>query len=120
MSGLGLAIASVRSQASVSGAVGVGSQKHTPSTVQADGHANLFENEVLFEVVARRSQGLGSPGNDDPVGLQNSSPLEKFSRDLLHAVIEAAEHRRIGNIRIRRGIEVEEFSHRELISILTL
>jgi hypothetical protein len=58
--------------------------------VQADGHPDLLEDEILLEIVARRSQGLGSSGDDNHVGTLDTLLLQKLTHGCADPVIEAA------------------------------
>ena len=53
MVGLGLDVSFEMGQAAIGGAIGVAHHYNALCVVQADRHSNLFENEVLLEVVAR-------------------------------------------------------------------
>ena len=65
MVGFGRLVAVEMRQTAVGGAIGVAHDQDAFSLVQADGHADLFENEVPFEVVARGGEGLRSSGDDN-------------------------------------------------------
>jgi hypothetical protein len=108
---LGYFIAFEMGQAAVGGAVGVAHDQDTFGLVQANGHADLFEDEVLFEVVARGGQGLGSSGNDDHVSAMDALLLHELSHRGADAVIEAAEDRRVGYVWGGGRIEMEDFAH---------
>jgi hypothetical protein len=90
MFGLGIAIAVEMSQAAIGRAIGVAHHQHSFGLVQANGHSNLFENEVLLEVVAWRSQRLGSSGDNNHVGALDALLLQKLSHRHADAMIEAA------------------------------
>jgi hypothetical protein len=77
----------------------MGDDQHAFGLVQVDGHADLFEEEVLFEVVARGGEGLGSSGNGDHVGAFDALLLQELSHGRADAVIEAAEDSGVGYVR---------------------
>ena len=85
-------------EASIGSAIGVAHDQHTLGLVQSDRHTDLFEDEIPFEVVARRGQGFGSSGDDDHVHPFNFLLLQELSDGRSDAVIEAAEHGRVGHV----------------------
>ena len=111
MFGLALAIAFERRQSAVGSTIGMAHQVHAWTLVEQNGHANLLENEIALEVVARRCQRLRAARNNDHVGTQDSLLLEKFLHRVPDALVEAAEHRGVGNVLIGRGVEMEDFAH---------
>ncbi|MFZ0480369.1 MAG: hypothetical protein WAL71_14590 [Terriglobales bacterium] len=111
MSGFGVAVSVEVGEAAIGGAVGMAHHKNALGLVQADGHADLLEDEILLEIVARGGESLGAAGNDDHVGSLNGLVLEEFSNGLADAVVETAEHRGIGDVGLGRGVEVEDFAH---------
>jgi|SRR5208282_1972182 hypothetical protein len=111
MVGLGRAVAFEMSQSAVGSAVGVAHDQDALRLVQADGHADLLEDEVLLEVVARGSQGLGSSGYYDHVSALDGLLLQELSHDGADAVIEAAEHGGIGDVWVGGRIEMEDLAH---------
>lgn len=96
--GLGSAIALEVREASIRGAIGMAHDEHAPGLVQADRHADLFENELLLEIITRRGEGFGAAGHDDHVGALNGLLLQEFSDGSADPVVEAAEHRSVGDI----------------------
>jgi hypothetical protein len=100
MFGFGLAVTFEMVQATVSGAVGMGDDHHAFGLMQVDGHADLFEDEVLFEVVARGGEGLGSSGDGDHVGVLDALLLQELSHGGADTVIEAAEDSGVGDVRV--------------------
>jgi hypothetical protein len=100
MFGFGLAVAFEMVQATVSGAVRMGHDHDAFGLVQVDGHADLFEDEVLFEVVARGGEGLGSAGDGDHIGVFDALLLQELSHGRADAVIEAAEDGGVGYVRV--------------------
>jgi len=76
-----------------------------------DRHAHLLEDEVALEIIARRGQGLCPSRDDHHVGAQDTSPLQELVHGNADALIEAGEHHRIGDIRIRRGVPMKGFFH---------
>jgi hypothetical protein len=74
-------------------------------------HADLFEDEVLFEVVARGGEGLGSSGDDDHVGALDALLLQELSHGRADAVIEAAEDGGVGHVRAGGRVEMEDLAH---------
>src|SRR5258708_11233752 len=105
------AIAFKSGQAAVGCAIGVTHQEYTLRLVQQDGHAYLFEDEVTLEIVARRSQSLGAACYDDHVGTQDAPTLEKLVYGRADALVKAGEHGGVGDVGIRRGIEVKYLVH---------
>ena len=110
MFGLGIAITVEMSQAAIGRTIGVAHHQDSFGLVQANGHPNLFENEVLLEVVARRSQCLRSPGDDNHVGVLDALLLQKLSYGLADAVIKAAEDRGIGDVSVGRRVKMEDLA----------
>ncbi len=76
--------------------IGMAHHQDASGLMQADGHTDLFKNKVLLEVVARRSQRLSSPGDDNHVGTLDALLLQKLSHNRTDAVIETAQNGRIG------------------------
>lgn len=111
MVGFGLAVSFEMGQAAVGGAVGVAHDHYSFGLVQADGHADLFEDEVLFEVVARGSEGLGSSGDDDHIGALDTLLLQELPDGRADAVIEAAEDGGVGYVRVGGRVEMEDLAH---------
>src|SRR5450759_319837 len=112
MVGFGLAVSSEMSEATVGGAVGMAHDHDAFGLVQADGHADLFEDEVLFEVVARGGEGLGSSGDGDHVGALDTLLLQELSHGRADAVIEAAEDGGTGNVRVGGRVKMEDLAHK--------
>jgi hypothetical protein len=73
--------------------------EHAPGLVQSDRHADLFEDEILLEVVARRGEGLCASSNDNHVGTFDILLLQKLSHGGSDAVIETAENGGVGYVR---------------------
>src|SRR5258708_22377366 len=111
MVGFGVAVSFEMRQAAVGRAVGVAHDQHAFGLMQANRHADLFEDEVLFEVVTRRSQGLGSAGDDDHIGALDTLLLQELSHGRADAVIEAAENGGVGYVLIGRPSQNENPSH---------
>src|ERR1700675_2600518 len=111
MVGFSFAVSFEMGQSAVSGAVGVARDYDAFGLVQADGHADLFEDEVLFEVVARRSEGFGSSGDDDHIGALDSLLLQKLPHGRADAVIEAAEDGSVGDVLVGGRVEMEDLAH---------
>jgi hypothetical protein len=82
--------------------------------VQANGHADLLEDEVLLEVVTRGGQGLGASGDDDHVSAFDVLFLQKLSDCCADPVIEAAEDSGVGHVWGSGGVEMENFFHDSL------
>src|SRR5437868_10819987 len=95
---LSVLIALERCQSSVSRAIRMAEQVCPLGAMKQDRHPDLLENEVPLKVVSRRSQRLCSSSDDDHVRPQNSLPLQKFVHCRPDALVEAAEHRSIGNV----------------------
>jgi hypothetical protein len=115
MFGLGIAISLEMRQAAIGRAVGVAHHQDPFSPVQANRHPDLFQDEILFEVVARRSQRLGTAGDDNHIGAFDFLLLQKLSHCQADAVIEAAKHSGIRHILTGWGIELEDFAHTSLL-----
>jgi len=111
MGGFGVAVSFEMREAAIGGAVGMAHDDDSRGLVQANRHADLLQDEILFEVVARRGQGLCSSGYDDHVGTLDSLFLQELSHDGADAVIEAAENRCIGYVWSGRRIEMEDLTH---------
>ena len=108
---LGHFIAFKMGQAAIGSTVGVAHDQDAFSLVQANRHANLFKDEVLLEVVARRCQSLGSSGDDDHIGTMDTLLFQELSYGRADAVIEAAEYGGVGHVRGGGRIEMENFAH---------
>jgi hypothetical protein len=115
MFSLGVTVSLEMGQATVGGAVGMAHNQDPFGPVQADGHSDLLENEILFEIIARRSQRLGSSGDDNHIGALDSLLLQKLSHGQADTVIKAAEHSSIRHILLSWRIEMEDFAHQALI-----
>src|ERR1700674_1421117 len=111
MVGFSFAVSFEMGEAAVGGAVGVSHDHNTFGLVQAERHADLFEDEVLFEVVARRSEGLGSSGDDDHVGAFDTLLLQELPHGRADTVIEAAEDSGVGDVLVGRRVEMEDLAH---------
>jgi hypothetical protein len=114
MFSLGVAISLEVRQAAIGRAVGVAHHQDPFSPVQAYRHSDLFQNEILFEVIARRSQRLSSAGDNNHIGALDFLLLQKLSHSHADAVIEATQHSGIRHILAGRGIELEDFAHASL------
>src|SRR6266404_3479654 len=106
-----LLMSAERSQSAISGAIGVTHQIGAASLVQQNGHPHLLQNEIALKIIARRCQSFGAAGDNNHVRTQNGASLQKLIHRQADALIEAAEHRSIGCVRLGWGIEVEDFSH---------
>ena len=115
--GFGLAVAFEVGEAAVGGAIGVAHHHDAFRLVQTDRHADLFEDEILLEVVAGRGESLRASGNDDHVGAFDALLLQKLSHDRVDAVIEASEDGSVGRVGSGGGVEMEDFAHKNLSSI---
>src|ERR1700675_1272016 len=111
MVGFGFAVSFEMGEAAVGGAVGVAHDQNTFGLMPADRPPDLFEDEVLFEVVARRSEGLGSSGDDDHVGAFDTLLLQELPHGRADAVIEAAEDGGVGYVRVGGRVEMEDLAH---------
>lgn len=74
MVGFPLAVSIKSRQATVGGAIGVAHKKHTRSAMQPNGHPHLLQNEIAFEIIARRSQCFRPASNHNHVRPQNTLP----------------------------------------------
>src|SRR5437773_6027308 len=77
-------------------------------------------NEIALKIIARRGQGFRSTSDDDHVRSQNSLSPEKLVYRQTNTLIEAAQHRGIGNVRIWRRVEMEDFLHKRLCKWLLI
>lgn len=111
MGGFGVAVSFEMREAAVGSAVGVAHDDDSLGLVQANRHADLLQDEILFEIVTRGRQGLGSSGYDDHVGAFDSLFLQELSHGGADAVIEAAEDGCIGYVWPGRRIEMEDLTH---------
>ena len=102
MGSFSVTVAFEMSESSVGSAIGVAHDQDTFGLVQSDRHTDLFEDEVAFEVVARRGQGFGTSGDDDHVHPFNFLLLQELSDGRSDAMIEAAEDGRVGHVRSGR------------------
>ena len=116
---LGLTVSMEMSEAAISGAVGVTHYQYPLGLVQPDGHPNLFENEVLLKIVARGGKRFRPACDDDHVGALDVLFLQELSHSRADALIETAKHRRIGNIGVGWGIEMEDLPHLAIVSGIT-
>src|SRR5271166_5559543 len=119
MIGFGGLVALEVSQSAIRSTVGMAHDYDAFGLVEEDGHADLFQDEVLFKVVARRGEGFGSTGDDDHVGTLDALLLQELSHCGADAVIETAEHGGIRHVRGGRRVEMEDFTHGILVLILT-
>jgi hypothetical protein len=71
----------------------------------------LLENEILFEVIARRRKGLRTARHNDHVATYDILLAQKLADDRTDAIVEAAEHRGIRDVRVCWRVEVEDLSH---------
>ena len=95
--------------------VGMAHENDPFAGVQANRKADLFQDEIALEIIAGRSQSLGATGNYDHVRPRDRILLEEFTDRQIDAVIKAAENGSVGDVRVRRGVEMEDFTHRETI-----
>jgi hypothetical protein len=114
----GIAVSLEIRQPSVGGAIGVAHHEHSFRLVQANRHADLFKNEILFEIVARRGKCLRSSGDNDHVWTLDSLLLQKLPHSGADAVIEAAEHSGIGYVLALGRVVFEDFSHRAITLLI--
>ena len=111
MVGFGCFVPFEMGHAAVGGAVGVTDDQDAVGLVQVDGHADLFEDEVPFEVVARGGERFGSSGDGNHVGTLDALLLQELSHRRADAVIEAAEHGRVGHVGAGGRVEMEDLLH---------
>jgi len=111
MRGFGSAVTFEMREAAVGGAIGVAHHEDALGLMEADRHADLLEDEVLLEVVARRSERFCPASDDDHVGALDALLLEKLADGTTDAGIEAAEHSGISDVGLGRRVEVEDFAH---------
>ena len=107
----GFAVSFEVGEATIGGAVGMAHDEDALGLVQADRHADLLQDEVLLEVVARGGQCFRASGNDDHVRMLDVLLLQKFADGLVDPMIETAEHRRLGDVRRVGRIEMENLAH---------
>lgn len=111
MRGFGGAVSFEVGETAVGRAIGVAHDKNAFGLVETDRHADLLEDEILLEVVARGSERFGASSDDDHVGLHDALLLQKFAHGAIDAVVEAAEHGGIGDVGFGRRVEVKDFVH---------
>src|SRR5579863_8266165 len=116
MFGLSIAVSLEMGEAAVGGAVGMAHHQNPFGPVKSDRHSDLFQDEILLEVIARRSQCFGTAGDDNHVGALDSLLLQKFPHHHADPMIEAAKHGSIRHILAARGIELKDFAHAILLS----
>jgi hypothetical protein len=80
----------------------VAHEEHARRLMETHGHPHLLQNEIALEIIARRGQRFRSTSDDDHVRPQNSLSPEKLVYRQTDALIEAAQHRGVGDIRLRR------------------
>lgn len=98
-------------EAAVGGAVGVTHHEHALGLVQADRHADLLEDEVLLEIVARRGERFRAAGDDDHIRALDGLFLEELPHGSADALVETEEHGGVGDIGVGGRVEVEDFAH---------
>src|SRR5258705_13143575 len=98
MFGLSFLIAFEVGETTIGGAIRVAHHEHALGLVQANRHADLFEDEVLLEIVAGRRESLGAAGNDDHVGALDFLLLQELSDGSADTVVEKAEHGGLGYV----------------------
>src|SRR5713101_6156921 len=108
MVGFGLAVSFEMGQAAVGGAVRMAHNHDAFGLMQANRHADLFEDEALFEVVARGGESLGSSGDDDHVSALDTLLLQELPHARTDAVIEAAEDGGVGYVLVGGRVEMED------------
>jgi hypothetical protein len=111
MRGFGLLVAFEMGQAAVGGAIGVAHDHDAFRLVQQDGHADLLQDEVPFEVVAWGSERLGASGDNDHVGAFDALFLQKFAHGGADAMVETAEDGGVGYVSGGGRVEMEDFAH---------
>src|SRR5271166_338863 len=116
MVGFGCLVALEKGQATIGGAVGVAHDQNASGPVEQDGHADLFEDEILLEVVARRGESFGASGDDDHVGTLDGLLPQELSHGRANAVIEAAEDGGVGDVRKGGRVEMEDLAHGSVLS----
>ena len=98
-------------EAAVGGAVGVTHHEDSLGLVQANRHADLFEDEVLLEVVAWGGESFGAARDNDHVGALNTLLLQELSDGSADALVEAAEHGGVGYVGVGGRVEMEDLFH---------
>jgi hypothetical protein len=111
MRGFGLLVAFEMGQAAIGRAIGVAHDQDAFSLVQQDGHADLLEDEVPFEIIAWGSERLGASGDNDHVRTFDSLFLQKFPHGRADAVVETAEDGSVSHVRGGWRVEMEDFAH---------
>src|ERR1700688_354776 len=119
MFGFGVAVAVEIREASVSGAIAVAHHEHSFRLVQANRHADLFKNKILFEIVARRGKCLRSSGDNDHVWAFDGLLLQKLAHGSADAVIKAAEHCSVGYVLPLWRVVFENLLH-DSVAVLIL
>src|SRR6266849_3994713 len=108
MFGFGLLIAFEMGEPAVGGAVGVTHHEDPLGLVQANRHTDLFEDEVLLEIITRRGESFGAARDNDHVGALDTLLLQELSNGSVDAMVEAAEHGGVGYVGVRGGVEMAD------------
>jgi len=111
MFGLSFLIAFEVGETTIGGAIGVAHYEHALGLVQSNRHADLFEDEVLLEVVARGGESFRSAGDDDHGGALDLLLLQELSDGSADTVVETAEHGGVGYVLVGGGVEMEDLLH---------
>src|SRR5581483_5126891 len=88
---LDLAISAKSRQTAVGSTIGMAGEDKTLGLMQQGGHANLLEDEVALEVIARRGHGFGAAGDHDHVRVGDLLAAKKLVNRLPDARVEATE-----------------------------
>ncbi len=111
MFGFGLFVALEIGEPAIGGAVGVTHHEDPLGLVQANRHTDLFEDEVLLEIITRRGESFGAARDNDHVGALDTLLLQELSNGSVDAMVEAAEHGGVGYVGVRGGVEMEDLFH---------
>lgn len=104
-------IAAKAGQPSIGTTIGVQHQDYTFRPMQADGRADLLQNELAVCFVFWGRQALSPSRNLDGVRIKHTDSLEELPKDQFEAVIETPDNGRVTMIFLSRRGEVKDFPH---------
>jgi hypothetical protein len=113
--GLGVAFEGV-GQAAVSAAIGVSRENDAFGRVQADGFADLIEDEFAIGIAFGRGDALGSAGDFDRIRPEDANMLEKFAKREIEAVVITPDDGGVAEVSFAGSVEVEDLAHGEIVA----
>ena len=112
MAGFGLSVAVEASgEPSVGSAIGMKHQDRQLGSVQADGFADLLDDEFAIRFVFGAGEAFGSAGDFDGVGIENALALEVLRKTELKAVIEAPDDGGVAMVFFARSVGMVDLLH---------